>query len=252
MTIAEHKGRLLSHADAAIARAGRDPAPLALKRAHTLRVLANAEKIAAAENFAPGLRRACILAALYHDLARFDQYLEYGTFKDAQSRNHGLWAVKLLKGKGWLQGEPGRQIILTAIALHNRRELPSGLRGHMLRICQAVRDADKLDILRIMDEHLARRPYNPTVVLSLPDDPSLCGQKVLACAMSRRPASYSDLRSVNDLRVLLGTWFFSLGFAASRRLFLAAGHGRNLVAALPEHGCHAAARAFLLACLEAA
>lgn len=36
-----------------------------------------------------------------------------------------------------------------------------------------VRDADKLDILRVMDEHLSGPgPYNPTVVLQLPNEPA--------------------------------------------------------------------------------
>ena len=124
--------------------------------------------------FRPPLDRACLLAALYHDVARFEQYLRWHTFRDRESCDHGQWGVRILKREQRLEDEAPavRTLVLVAVGLHNRFALPPGLPEGMARICHAVRDADKLDILRVMDEHLSGpRPYCPTVVLSLPDDP---------------------------------------------------------------------------------
>lgn len=230
-----------------------DDGPMRLKEQHTRAVLAHARRIAEEERFAAPLARACLLAALYHDVARFAQYLRYGTFRDRDSRNHGLWGAAILKREGRLVEEDGavRRLVLTAVALHNRYALPASLPPDMARVAWTVRDADKLDILRVMDEHLSGpRPYCPTVVLGLPDAPDKVSEKVLEDARNGRVAAYADLRSVNDFRVLLGTWLDDMHFASSRRLFAASPHALRLLEDLPQEGPYAAARACLLQRLE--
>lgn len=225
-----------------------------LKERHTRAVLGHARRIAGEERFAPPLARACLLAALYHDVARFAQYLRYGTFRDRDSRNHGLWGVSILKREGRLEGEDRtvRRLALVAVALHNRYALPASLSPDMARVAWTVRDADKLDILRVMDEHLSGpRPYCPTVVLGLPDAADKVSAKVLDDALNGRVAAYADLRSVNDFRVLLGTWLDDMHFASSRRLFAASSHALRLLEGLPQEGPYAVARACLLRRLEA-
>ena len=236
-------------------RDGGDPSPMDLKLHHTMQVLAHARAIVAGGRFAPPLDRACLLAALYHDVARVEQYLRWHTFRDRESCNHGQWGVRILKREQRLKDETPavRKLVLAAVGLHNRFALPAGLPEGMARICHAVRDADKLDILRVMDEHLSGpRPYCPTVVLSLPDDPALHSDKVLDDALAGRVASYADLKSVNDFRVLLGTWFYDMHFPASRARFVAEGHARRLLADLPATPAYAASRDHLLHCLDTA
>lgn len=250
--IASHESRFRAYAESRISRATADVEPLRLKLKHTFEVLSHARRIAAGEGFAPRMARICALSALYHDIARFDQYLQYGTFRDAQSRNHGLWAVAILREEKFLEGEEPeiRRRTLAAIAVHNRLAVPAAVQGECRRIANALRDADKLDILRVMDTHLSGPgPYNPTVVLSLPDDPELVSSRTVHCALCHEPAAYGDLLSVNDFRLLLGTWLFAMNFATSKRLFLEAGHAANLVRALPETGAYGEARAEILACL---
>ena len=243
-----HKAWFTNHAAAKIGQATLDPAPLELKLAHTLNVLANAASICAMENLPGPLAKSGLLAALYHDLSRFDQYLQYGTFKDRDSRNHGAWSVKLLKHNHRLAALPPdmRRAVLIAVGMHNRMAVPAAVTGQERIACQIVRDADKLDILRVMAEHLAKKPYNPTVILGLPDDPDRASSAVIAAALAGRSASYADLRSLNDFRLLLGTWLFDMNFDSSRKLFRARGHAREIVAALPETGTYKKARAAIL------
>ena len=232
-----------------------DPAPMDLKLRHTMAVLGNARRIAASEGFGVALTRACLLAALYHDVARFEQYLRYHTFKDRESCNHGQLGVKILKREARLAGEDAatRKIVLAAVGLHNRFALPAHLPRETELAAHVVRDADKLDILRIMDEHLGGPgPYSPTVVLNLPDDPALAGEAVLRAARAGQVAAYADLRSVNDFRVLLGTWFFDMHFEASRRQFVENGHARRLLDGLPQNATYGPVRAAMLERLDGA
>ncbi|MDR1659006.1 MAG: HD domain-containing protein, partial [Desulfovibrio sp.] len=232
------------------AKAHGDTAPLDLKIRHTCHVLANARDIVGNGRFSPLVARSCLLAALYHDVARFEQYLRYHTFKDRESCNHGLMGVKILKREKFLDGEEKtvRHTALAAVALHNRFALPRRLPENLYLAARVVRDADKLDILRVMDEHLSGpEPYCPTVVLGLPDSPDIVGEAVIDAVLAGRVAAYADLRSVNDFRLLLGTWFFDMHFPASRNRFVKDGHAARLLEGLPSTAPYGPARGRLLA-----
>lgn len=226
-----------------------DVGPMHLKIRHSMAVLENARRMVACENFSSVQRRVCLLAALYHDVGRFEQYLRFHTFKDRESCDHGQMGVRILKQEKRLDGEAPfvRKAVLAVVALHNRFALPRGLPELTATAAHVVRDADKLDILRIMDEHLSGPgPYHPTVVLSLPDVPDVYSEAVLRAVSEGRVAAYADLRSVNDFRLLLGTWFFDMHFASSRRQFVEDGHALNLLRGLPDHAPYGQARQAML------
>lgn len=247
--IRPHEEWFRAYAAAERAREQENPAPLELKEQHTAGVLRHARAIVAEEDFSPAETRAALLAALYHDVARFEQYRLFRTFRDPLSRNHGQWGVCILKKEARLAAETPeiRRLTLAAVGLHNRYALPAQLPEPFWRVTCVVRDADKLDILRVMDTNL----HHPdaatrTAVLSLPDTPGLYSSRVLEDALANRVAAYADLSSVNDFRVLLGTWFNDLHFTASRRSFLQEGHARRLVEELPQDDAYGTVRAHLL------
>ena len=253
--IASHLAWFAAYAAKKTAQEKGDASPMDLKLQHTMNVLENARRIVEGEKFDPATARLCLLAALYHDVGRFEQYLRYHTFRDRESCNHGQMGVRILKAQGCLNGEcpETRRLVMAAVGMHNRFALPAHTPPLVARITNVVRDADKLDILRIMDEHLSGpAPYNPTVVLQQPDDPTIASETVLAAVFEHRVAAYAALRCVNDFRLLLGTWFFDLHFATCRSQFLQDGHARNLLRRMPSTVPQAAARDHLLALLDAA
>lgn len=247
--IAEHERRFNSYAQSMMRLAPGDAEPMLLKMEHTEKVVENAAAISAGARISGRLRRCCLLGALYHDTGRFQQYLRYRTFRDAESCDHGIMGVRAIRDNLFLNEEPAevRRNVLVAVTLHNRFRLPRGLDDDARLVTAVVRDADKLDILRIMDEHLNRRgEYNPTVILGLPDTNAYHSEKVISDAESGLAAAYADLRTINDFRLLLGTWFHDLSFAESRRRFVTDGHALKIVAGLPKTGPYAAARKSLL------
>lgn len=213
-----------------------DPAPEDLKLTHTFKVLANARHISQSEGFAAPLARACLLAALYHDLARFAQYRGWHTFKDALSCNHGQLGAALLERYDVLAQEPFvRHVVIQAVAWHNAYALPEDLPEDVAMVTRVTRDADKIDILRVMDEHLSSPgPHEPTVVLSLPDDPAQFSQQTIDLTLAGKTAGYTDLTSVNDFRLLLGSWVNALYFPSARKRMASQGHAQRLLSALPD------------------
>ena len=54
------------------------------------------------------------------------------------------------------------------------------------------------------------------------------------------------MKRVDDFRLLLGTWFFDMHFASSRRQFVEDGHALNLLRGLPTNAPYGQARETML------
>ena len=100
------------------------PPMMELKRVHTAHVVDNAKLIAEGEGFDAETARACEAAALLHDTGRYEQLKRYNTFRDSDSVDHAVFSHDIVVEKGWLDGDPQREAILTAVLVHNRRDVP--------------------------------------------------------------------------------------------------------------------------------
>lgn len=210
---------------------------LHLKWLHSLNVEANAEQILASVDLPPHLVRAAQLAALYHDVARFEQYAQFGTFKDAESADHGAWGSRLLKTEMLLEGEEKYVVSLVraAVSMHNRADVPDGLPEDYLFVTSVVRDADKIDILRVLSAYMhPAGPQSDVVTGALPDLPDRWSAKIYNDLMQGRSAKYEDMRFLNDFRLLLCTWLFGLNFPVSRSIIAEQGHIPDILEGLPE------------------
>ena len=116
--ISSHLAWFTAYAAEKTAQEKGDASPMDLKLQHTLNVLENARRIVEGENFDTHTARLCLLAALYHDVGRFEQYLRYHTFRDRESCNHGQMGVRILKAQGCLNGESPktRKLVMAAVA----------------------------------------------------------------------------------------------------------------------------------------
>ena len=211
---------------------------LELKAEHSRNVLGHACAIAAAEDVfrADAVRcRALLLAALYHDFGRFRQYDSYGTFRDAQSVNHAHMAVREVKRLRLLEGEAPRvrRLALAGIVLHNRFSVPAAMDADARLVADAVRDADKLDIMRVMAAHLTGEgPVDPVIALHAAPSPE-ASPAILEAVMARRLGAYADLATTTDFKLLVCGWLYDLNFPFSRQTAAAAGHLAALLASLP-------------------
>lgn len=194
-----------------------------LKKQHSLNVLDEAAMIASGAGLEPDLERTCRLAALYHDTGRFPQYATYGTFRDKISKDHALLGARTLRGLGALDGEPWpvRAVVLGAVAMHNRRVVPARIAPELDTVTRVVRDADKLDIVRIMLEHMQPGGKRSGVVLlDVADEPERYTPAIVEQVRQGRIGDYGLMRYVNDFKLLLLSWVFDLNFRPSRRAFL--------------------------------
>ncbi len=161
-----------------------------------------------------GLRLAQVIALL-HDVGRFEQYAVYKTFLDRESENHAELGVKILKKHGVLKGFDGstEQLILRAVECHNRASLPSGEGEPRLFFIKLLRDADKLDIWRVVLEYYHRNGgrRNRAIELGLPDTAGI-SERVYQDVTRKRIVDVKHIRNLNDFKVLQMAWIYDINF----------------------------------------
>lgn len=205
-----------------------------LKRDHSLRVLKEAEALAGDEIPDAGTRDLTAIAALLHDLSRFEQFQKFRTYNDLASFDHGDRSAELTEELHLLDGLDGdaRTDILDAIRHHNKLALPETLSPRGGVIARAVRDADKLDIFPILLEYLAQ-PDNEAVVLNLKPSPEL-SPAVLSDMLAGRCPKLRDLKTKTDFLVAKLLWVNDLNFRHSLREFRRRDYVRQLAHYLPD------------------
>ena len=211
-------------------------AVLDLKIKHTDFVCSNALRISQGLGWPEEQTRAAQIAALLHDVGRFPQMTGFQTFNDNLSCDHAALGVEIILTGGLLQNLTGKEQrqILSAVAWHNKRILPQELPKDEQSILRLVRDADKLDIMRIFCEYYAicRKRPNPLLEFGLPLS-GKCSEKVIADLTSGRIADLADARNVNDVRLIKLSWIYDLHYPMSRALFLENKYIEKTLAALP-------------------
>lgn len=201
---------------------GAFPAMQALKRRHTAHVVADAGRVMAAEGWAPSAVLLGRTAALLHDIGRFSQYAEFGTFQDSASVNHAERGCAVMRQEGICAGLPDddARIVFEAVRLHNGLALPPDISADAARIAHVVRDADKLDIFRVLEEAVERQQleHNPEITWNMQLDGGV-SEPVLAALDAGRAVNYRDVATFCDFVMVQVSWLSGqLHYAESRRL----------------------------------
>ncbi len=211
--------------------------PLEIKREHTAQVTQLTSRIVTARNgFSLTSGRAALLAALYHDIGRFPQFDRWKTFSDAHSIDHGSLGVQVLKQEGFLDDEPDEvyRTVLAAVGLHNAYKLPAELDPKTALVTHAVRDADKIDIFRVLAKYFDTPDPAGEVTLHVRNEPKSWSAHVANGILAGKVPSYADLVYVNDFRMLLVSWLRDLHFADSRYILAHSGYVEVVLGGLPD------------------
>lgn len=127
---------------------------ITLKVEHTYEVAELCDEIARGEGLPPADVDLAWLCGLVHDIGRFEQLRQWGTFSDADSCSHAALGIQVLKDEmaSFTNDPEWVHIIERAVALHSDFRLPSGLSARERLFCTITRDADKVDILRVFNQ----------------------------------------------------------------------------------------------------
>jgi putative nucleotidyltransferase with HDIG domain len=158
------------------------------------------------------------LAGLLHDVGRFRQLAEFNTFNDEKSVDHAYLGVKILTEEGVLRmfGEESSEIIFQAIKNHNKLAVNAALKGKQLLFARFLRDADKIDILKVLSEYYTNKNGKPnhTLTWELPQKPEI-SKSVLEEVLSGKMVSKKNVVTENDVKVMQLSWIYDLNFNPS-------------------------------------
>jgi len=215
-------------------------AHLRLKQEHTTRTCEEIVRLARELALDDDEIRIAELTALLHDVGRFPQFAQYRTYNDLRSIDHGQKGVEVLRAEGVLDILPAeeRQWVQTAVGLHNRKSLPSTLKGRALLFTKLIRDADKIDIFRVVLEYYRSRRGNPQssctleLEIELPDAPQY-NPEVLKAVRNEEAVDWGKLRTLTDARLCQLGWVYDLNFTPSLRRIDECGYLTELIGFLP-------------------
>lgn len=211
-----------------------------LKKEHTRRVCHEITYIATELELGEESLFPARVSALFHDIGRFAQYARYQTFVDSASVNHAILGTRILKKNGVLSDleKSMRNLILKVIAFHNRASLPGNEAENILFFSRLLRDADKLDIWRILTDYYqkgADREKNSAIELSLPDTPGISRQ-VYQRLIQGRCIDFASMKNLNDFKLLQAGWVFDVNFLPTFKRLQDRNYLGILQKSLPETG----------------
>ncbi len=188
---------------------------IVLKEEHTKRVCKEIINIGEQLGLEDDELRFSEIIALFHDIGRFEQYARYQTFVDRQSENHAELGVKILETNGILNqfGESTKSLILRTIQYHNRATLPQEETETCLFYTKLLRDADKLDIWRVVTDyyHEKNGKRNGALEFGLPDTPGF-SDAVYQELVKREIVNVNHIKNLNDFKLLQIGWIFDINF----------------------------------------
>lgn len=139
-----------------------------LKIDHTYRVAELCDMIAGSVNLSEEDMDLAWLCGMLHDIGRFEQIKNYGTFIDADSVDHALYGAKILFDDGKIQDyleQPSDELcnfFRKVISCHSAYRVPSEYDERTKLFADILRDADKIDILKVNIEVPLEEIYNVT------------------------------------------------------------------------------------------
>ncbi len=137
-----------------------------LKIEHTYRVCALCEQIAKASGFDGDEAEIAWLTGLLHDVGRFEQLRRFSTFVDAQSIDHAEFGADILfqenKIRDYIDDDTEDILLEKAVRCHSAYRVPESYTAREKKFADLLRDADKIDILKVNILFPLEEIYNVT------------------------------------------------------------------------------------------
>jgi putative nucleotidyltransferase with HDIG domain len=207
-----------------------------IKKEHSYRVADLAQILGAKLGFEVEDIKLAYFIGLFHDIGRFRQLIEFGTFNDSVSVDHAEYSAEIIE-KGIINNLDNGQnnLVLTAIRNHNKFKLPENLSERELLFSNLIRDADKLDILMVLTTYYSNRNAVPnhTLTWELPKGKSI-SIPVVKENLAGKLVSKKNVVSEMDVKIMQMSWVFDINFRPSFEYLIRKRFLESIYATLPK------------------
>ena len=189
-----------------------------IKKDHSFRVAELAGMLANSLKMNDSEKELAWFVGLFHDIGRFLQLSKFGTFHDAKSVDHAEYSVKVLDETGIIKlvGNENEKIISAAILNHNKFKIEKRLSEKELLFAKILRDADKLDIFKVLTDYYTVNNSSPnhTLTWELPKGKEV-SKAVVKEILAGKLVSKKNVVSEIDVKIMQMSWVFDLNYKVS-------------------------------------
>lgn len=204
-------------------------------RAHSLRVVTNSLLLANVLLQTEEEKRMATVIALFHDLGKASLISKNIEPINIQ-RDHGTVSGKIIQQMEFYGHLPAdvQTIILNAVENHNKLKLPKLDKDQENLFARLLRDADKLDIFDSANRFFKEK-YGVQPILTADLNNSIeISEKILKSIFSGKAASFEDMKSMNDYKLVLLSMAFDLNFKYTFRIMSEKQYIQKIYETLPK------------------
>ncbi len=183
-----------------------------LKLTHTLHVVRETQAIMRGEGWSADDGPTGEIVAILHDIGRFSQFAEFDTFRDSESVDHAKRGAAVIKKLNMLAGASSgtAKKIIKAILWHNKKRVPAGEDSATTALAHLIRDADKLDIFRVMERAVKDGSIenNPEITWGL-DITGAPNPELVKSILAGKAVDYSLITGLSDFILIQIGWIIN-------------------------------------------
>lgn len=208
-----------------------------LKEKHTGYVTANCVELSKFLKLTPHDAELAEIIGLFHDVGRFRQYSLYKTFNDADSEDHADLALKVIEELEFFKelSATDYEVVKFAIQNHNKKIVAPTDDERKNFFAKIIRDADKLDIYRVLEPFLAQKDADklPNFIKSTSRLVADISPDFVENFVTGNQADYRKIRTNGDRKIVRLMWIYDINFKWTMQKIVERGYIDKIVSNLP-------------------
>ena len=209
-----------------------------IKETHTGYVTANCVDLAKFLKLSTHDTELAEIIGLFHDAGRFRQYSIYKTFNDADSEDHAELSLKVIDDLEFFTelAAEDLDVVKFAIQNHNKKNLPPCSDERKNLFAKIIRDADKLNIYRVLEPFLAQENVDkmPNFIKSKSKLSADISPDFVEKFVAGVQTDYTKIRTNGDRKIVRLMWLYDINFSWTMQKIVERGYFEKIVDNLPD------------------
>ena len=206
-----------------------------IKEKHTGYVTANCVELAKFLKLSTHDSELAEIIGLFHDVGRFRQYSIYKTFNDADSEDHADLALKVIDELEFFNEMSAQDfdVLKFAIQNHNKKVIAPCDDERKILFAKLIRDADKLDIYRVLEPFLAQANADKMPKFIKGKAHPDISPDFVENFVTGNQADYRKIRTNGDRKIVRLMWIYDINFSWTMQKIVERGYIDKIVSNLP-------------------
>ncbi len=208
---------------------------ISIKEIHTGYVTTNSIELANFLNLNEHDKNLAEIIGLFHDVGRFRQYSLYKTFNDSESEDHANLGIKVIDELEFFKelSDSDNEIIRFAIKNHNKKLIEPTTDEKKILFAKIIRDADKLDIYRVLQPFLAQENADKMPKFIKGKERADISPDFVENFMAGNQADYRQIRTNGDRKIVRLMWIYDINYSWTMKKIVERGYIDAIVKELP-------------------